>query len=358
MLIHALGKETKQGAQTAEVIMGSEQKVLVVDDEAAIRRELATGLTQRGYQVDGCEKGVSALEMIEAARRAGSRHTFVVLDIRLPDIDGLELLKAIKSTYPDLPVVVISGYGDAETEEMVRDARGSAYLDKPLKLDDLDAEIRRADSPEDAKAPRPPVEAEAQTVHSAYVFLRGRSDADLFKAFQKLYFAEGVCYCDAVRGDWDMVLLLQATDRGGIDGLVERTIAPLKEIETFEVHFSERPPLGDDLEAFVRSYELMQAAEGAGPEGMGKEAADKRNRRLLSAYVLLEIDKSHLNSLYTRFYFDENVVYCDTTDGCETIILLIQGSTYDEMRETVSRLQSRPGVLRARTMHIVKVLTM
>jgi CheY-like chemotaxis protein len=330
--------------------MKENPRVLVVDDEASIRRNLAVGMAQRGYEVDACEMGLSALEKIEAARRSGVPHNYVILDIRLPDIDGLQLLKMIKDVYPDLPVVVISGYGDEQTGERVKERCGSAYLDKPFEIEALEAEIRRIGPPEEEeRVPRPEARAGEPRSQSAYVFLRGRPDADLTACFSALYFAEGVCYCDAVMGDWDIVLLVQASDRKGIREWVTRTVTPLPEIEQVEIHHSERPLLGKDIESFIHHYELMQAAEG-----LGEEAGDRRKRQLLSAYVLLEIDDSCVPSLYATYYFDEDVVYCDMTDACTMAILLVQGRTCDAIRQAVSRLRSRLGVLRARTLNIVK----
>jgi len=326
------------------------QRVLVVDDEASIRRNLSVGLTQRGYEVEDCEMGLSALEKIEAAQRAGVPHNFVILDIRLPDIDGLHLLEVIKNVYPELPVVVISGYGDEQTVERVKARCGSAYLDKPFELDELEAEIERITPPERKEiAPRPEFKPEVQLTQSAYVFLRGKPGVDLSGCFSRLYFAEGVCYCDAVMGDWDIVLLVQGKDREDIKEFVTRTIQPIGEIEKFEIRYSERPALRRDIESFIRNYERMQVAEG-----VGEAVVDRRTRQLLSAYALLEIEKSCLDSLYAMFYFDENVVYCDMTDDCNVAILLVQGRTFDEIRQAISRLSSRPGVLRAKILKIMK----
>jgi CheY-like chemotaxis protein len=333
-----------------EVAMRENQRMLVVDDEASIRRNLAVGMAQRGYEVDSCEMGLSALEKIEAARRSGLPHNFVILDIRLPDIDGLQLLKMIKDVYPDLPVVVISGYGDQQTEEWVKEHHGSAYLDKPFEIEALEAEIRKIGPPEEEeRVPRPEARTETLRSQSAYVFLRGKPDADLTGVFTALSFAERVCYCDAVTGDWDIVLLVQAPDRRGIWEWVARNVQPLPEIKKFEIHHSERPVLGKDIESFIHHHELMQVAEG-----MSEAVADRRTRQLLSAYILLEIDSSCVPSLYATYYFDEDVVYCDVTDHGTMAVLLVQGRTCDAIRQAVSRLRSRPGVLRATTLNIMK----
>ncbi len=329
-------------------------KVLLVDDESSLRRQLLIGLTQRGFEVEECEDGLSALKRIETARRNGLLHHFIVTDIRLPDIDGIKLLQVIKSKYPDLPVVVISGYGDELTRENVEDHLGNAYLDKPFEVDDLAAEFKRIGlHGEELVEPRAKLATETQPI-SAYVFIRGKSDADLYEIFTKLYYADGVVFCDAVRGDWDIVLLLQSSDRKGIEELVKSQIQSLKGIDEVEIHYSERPWLGEDMESFIINYERMHDMEKT-----GEQAMDKRNRRQVSAYAMLEIDRSQLVPLYSKLYFIDNVTYCDATDDGNTIILFLQGQEFDQIRRAISdNIRVQPGVLRVKVLNIVEMIAM
>jgi CheY-like chemotaxis protein len=335
--------------------MKRDPRVLLVDDEASVRRQLLVGLVQRGFEVEECEDALSALKKIEAARQNGIPHNFIITDIRLPDIDGLKLLQVIKSKYPDLPVVVISGYGDESTQENVGDLLGNAYLDKPFEVDQLEAELKRIGLPEE-ELPEPGKKAgaEAERPVSAYVFLRGKSDADLYDIFTKLYYADGVLYCDAVRGDWDIVLLLQAPDRKGIEELVKSQVQSLPGVEDIEIHNSERPFLGADLESFIRSYEKLDAMEKT-----GEEVGTKRGTGGVSAYAVLETDRSQLVQLYSKLYFTENVVYCDATDQGNMIVLLLQGQDFDQIRRTISNeVRTQPGVLRVKVLNIVEMMAM
>lgn len=335
--------------------MSIDPRVLLVDDESSVRRQLSVGLNQRGFWVEDCEDGLSSLKKIEAARLNRVPYHFIVLDIRLPDIDGLKLLQVIKSKYPDLAVVVISGYGDEHTQGDVENYLGNAYLDKPFDVDRLEAEFKRIGLPEEALAePRPKIDAEARRQVSAYVFIRGKSDADLYECFSKLYFAEGVVYCDAVREDWDVVLLLQASDHKGIEELVRSQVQSLEGIEDVEIHHLKRPWLGKDVESFIRTYELMNAMEKA-----DEEAMDKRNRRRVSAYAVLEIDRAQLIPLYSKLYFTDNVVYCDATDDGNVIILLVQGQDFGQIRRTISNeVRTQPGVIRVKALNIVEMIAM
>jgi len=337
-----------------EVIAMKEPKVLIVDDEASIRRQLLVSLTQRGFEVEGCEDGLSALKKIESARRNGIPYKYIILDIRLPDIDGMKLLQVIKSKYPDLGVVVISGYGDEHTSENVERYSGNAYMDKPFQIEELEAELRRLSAEEKEVLKKAQVGADAERLVSAYVLIRGNGDAELERIYAELYFGEGVLYCDAVRGDWDIVVLLQAQDRKGIEELVDKKIRSLNGIEEVEVHYSERPWLGEDLESFIQNYERIRAMESGEEVGM-----DKRNRRSVSAYAVLEIDRSHLNALFTKFYFTDNVVYCDATDHGNMLILLIQGATFDQIKKTIANeVRPQPGVLRVKELNIIELLAM
>ena len=119
------------------------QRVLIVDDELSVRNQLSVGLLQRGFETEGSENGKNALAQIRAARQRGNPHHYIVLDIRLPDIDGLQLLGEIKASYPDLPVVMISGHGSDYDISRIKEHEHSAYLDKPFEIEDLEAQILR-----------------------------------------------------------------------------------------------------------------------------------------------------------------------------------------------------------------------
>jgi CheY-like chemotaxis protein len=333
--------------------MNTIPRVLVVDDEAAVRRQLRVGLAQHGYEVEESEEGLEALAKIKTARGANP-FRFVILDIRLPDIDGLKVLRAIKATYPDLPVVVISGYGDESTSDAVETKRGSAYLDKPFEVETLVAELSKIGHLEEEEATEgPEAGPEAILQESAFVFLRGKPDADVYGIYTKLCFAEGVCYCDPLVGDWDMALLLQASDRTGIDQFIGRHIKSLEEVEAFEVHYSERRRLPKESEAFIQDHDRMQAALRA-----GEEEADKRKARMLTAYAVLDVDPAKIPLLYMKLSFTDNVVHCDVTDDGRKIILLLQGRLVQEIQATVrNEIRLMPGVLRIKVMNALNFWT-
>ncbi|HRC87810.1 MAG TPA: response regulator, partial [Thermoanaerobaculia bacterium] len=105
------------------------ERILIVDDEAGIRSTLAGILSDEGYETAAAETAAEA-----ASRLARERFELVLLDIWLPDRDGLDLLSELKQSQPELPFIVISGHANVDTA--VKAIRLGAYdfLEKPLSL--------------------------------------------------------------------------------------------------------------------------------------------------------------------------------------------------------------------------------
>ncbi len=327
-------------------------RVLIVDDEASLRRQLMVGLAQHGYEVDECEEGLPALTKIKNAKSRQNPFAFVILDVRLPDIDGLKILSVLKATYPDLPVVVITGYGNEDTVNTVQSREGSAYLDKPFEMETLVAELERIGGHVEEK-PRPRAAAEPMPLASAFVFIRGTKEADLSEIYSRLNFGDGVCYCDPVLGEWDLILLMQASNHREIEQCLRRHMESLKDVEAFEIHYCEKPRIPEELEQFIEDYEKGRAMEQAGSVEM-----DSRNTRMLTAYAILDVEPSTLANLYMKLYFTDNVVHCDVTDKGKQIILLLQGISNQEIQSTIrSEIRLMPGVLRIKQLNALNFST-
>src|SRR5712692_5014473 len=129
----------RQSHATAERIMVNESEkekaalpqliptVLVVDDEALICQQLERLYTYAGYNVAICSSVEQALKRLEA-----EDIDLVVTDIRLPGLSGIELTKRMHETYPDVPVIVITGYGDIGTAVEILKLGASDYIVKPF----------------------------------------------------------------------------------------------------------------------------------------------------------------------------------------------------------------------------------
>jgi two-component system KDP operon response regulator KdpE len=114
-------------------------RILVVDDEPAIRRFLRAGLGSQGYVVSELETGQPA---IEAARRHAA--DVIVLDLGLPDIDGLDVIRHIRDSGDAIPIVVLSSRDDEAAKVSALDLGADDYVTKPFGIDELIARIRTA----------------------------------------------------------------------------------------------------------------------------------------------------------------------------------------------------------------------
>jgi two-component system KDP operon response regulator KdpE len=113
-------------------------KVLVIDDEPPIRKLLRMGLSTQGYEVLEAPNGKAALEILK------QEPDLVILDLGLPDIQGHELLRTIRSRNERVPVVVLSSRGDEAGKVQALDLGADDYVTKPFGMEELLARMRAA----------------------------------------------------------------------------------------------------------------------------------------------------------------------------------------------------------------------
>jgi len=118
-------------------------KLLVVDDEKDVqflfqqkfRKEIKAGEIHIKYALNG----ISALELIESIE---NRTDYLILtDINMPEMNGMELLKELKSRYPELKVFMITAYGDEQNFDMAKNLGADDYFTKPLQFDLLKSKL-------------------------------------------------------------------------------------------------------------------------------------------------------------------------------------------------------------------------
>jgi len=104
--------------------------ILVVDDDPSIRKVLAAILEEKGYNVDAVENGEKAI------RKSKTRfYNLALIDIRLPDMEGTELLTQMKQTIPKMIKVIITGYPSIQNAVEALNKGADAYIIKPLDID-------------------------------------------------------------------------------------------------------------------------------------------------------------------------------------------------------------------------------
>ena len=114
--------------------------ILIVDDDPGFRKLLETILKGEGYQVEGAGS-------VADARRAGARRKFdlVISDLKLPDGDGIQVLRWWKENWPDTPLLMITAFGSVATAVEAMKLGAADYLSKPLASpDELRLLVRRA----------------------------------------------------------------------------------------------------------------------------------------------------------------------------------------------------------------------
>ncbi len=112
-------------------------RILVVDDDRAVRESLRRSLSFNGYTVDLATDGQDALEQV-----AVSRPDAMVLDVMMPRLDGLEVCRRLRSTGDDLPILVLTARDSVSERVAGLDAGADDYLPKPFALEELLARLR------------------------------------------------------------------------------------------------------------------------------------------------------------------------------------------------------------------------
>jgi PAS domain S-box-containing protein len=119
--------------------MNDKARILIVDDEESVSRSMSLIFKMKGYEAETASTGREALE------KAKERFFNVtLLDIRLPDMEGIELLAPLKKMHPDMAVIMATGYASMETSVRALHNGASAYITKPLNMDEVLNRIKDA----------------------------------------------------------------------------------------------------------------------------------------------------------------------------------------------------------------------
>ena len=118
---------------------GPRTSVLVVDDEPIVLQSLAAWLRQEGHEVDTAEGARKALKLA-----AGRRYEIALVDIKMPDIDGLELQSRLAAADPELTIIIMTAYASVESAVKALKAGAYDYIPKPFNPEELSHLVRRA----------------------------------------------------------------------------------------------------------------------------------------------------------------------------------------------------------------------
>jgi CheY-like chemotaxis protein len=329
----------------------SKGRVLVIDDEPEVRRNLVVGLTQENYSVVACPDGISAVHELHVSQQKGIVFNYLVTDIFMPDIDGLKILKVIKSRYPDLPVLVITAFGDERLKMTALSELNTGYLDKPFEISDLVRameEMQPGTTSTDTHSAGPAETAGAYIRESisAYLTVRITDSSKSMEIFDAIYHMEGVQSCDAVRGDMDIVVLAQASSQAAIDTLFGR-IRSLDGVEVQSVSRVEMPKLDRPVNEFIDVYR----------QAVKQHARDNRHGQIgTTSYIIVDIDKNAIQKIFTTVFFIDEVLFCDVIDGGTKLVgMILSQAGVGKTPYIIKKLKEIDGVLRVKEAKIIKL---
>lgn len=109
-------------------------RILVADDDEAMRSLLGTSLRREGFQVQEYVDGGKLLAELEAARNGGPAPDLVVSDLRMPGVNGLDVLHWLRRWLPEVPVILITAFGDRQAHRRAEALGAFMVIDKPFDL--------------------------------------------------------------------------------------------------------------------------------------------------------------------------------------------------------------------------------
>lgn len=323
-------------------------RVLIIDDEAEIRRNLTVGLTQEDYTVVACPDGISAIHELNQARQRGQAYNYLVTDIFMPDIDGLKILKVIKNQYPELPVLVITGFGDERLEVTALSEQNTGFLDKPFEISDLVAALEELEPGQTDDSPAAAEDDGMRESVSAYLTVKVTEPERSLEIYDELYRLPGITSCDAVRGDFDIILMAQAETMDEVRKVFAR-VEEMKGVEVVSMSQVERPKLDRDVDQFIDTYQKAVRAESGGREHNTQPGT--------ISYIIVDIDPDAIQKIFTTVFFVDEVIFCDVIDEGTKLVGMITGfGAMGKAPRIIEKLSQIDGVLRVREAKVIKLI--
>lgn len=171
------------------------KKILVVDDDVDICTLLSRYLSKKGFEVSVSYTGGQAVDLLKK-----NRYDLVLCDFRLGDMEGSEVLLRIKEMYPEVPVIIITGYSDIKVAVNVMKSGAFDYVTKPLLPDEILFTINKALESEGAEAAAPRVKPRATAAAVLSDFVTGES-AQSKELYKQIDLVAPTNYCTIIFGE-------------------------------------------------------------------------------------------------------------------------------------------------------------
>jgi len=330
-----------------------QKRVLLVDDESALRRSLSLGLNQYGYDVEPCENGLTALNKLELYKQNDVDLDCVILDIQLPDINGKKLGRIIKNKYPDTTMFYITGYyNDLDLAE-IDDLKIDGLLEKPFDAGELSGMISSVIESHPHKKEIHIHEKDTAKSVSAYALITADEKTDFFSLYQKLYFMENTLYCDAVKGDKDIFLLMQTGSADECEKYYKENVLTIPGVKQASYLPVGVPVLSENIKEIINAAGITMFDD---MPGMNRQ---RDNKKSVCSYVVIDVDRESLTNLYPVLRLTENVLYCDYISGQSTLVLMLFGTQFSEIDRIIEKkIISLEGVLKVKKYPVINIYEM
>ncbi len=152
------------------MITGQKKRLLVIDDEENMRHMLSTMMVHAGYDTETASDGNEGLGMVELARGEGKPYDFVLCDIKMPRMDGMEFLKSGREKLVGTTVIVMSAYGTIDSAVAAMKLGAYDYISKPFKADEIRLVLEKASERDTLKSENQYLKNRIQTMEPCYSF--------------------------------------------------------------------------------------------------------------------------------------------------------------------------------------------
>ena len=324
------------------------KRVLIIDSDVGSRQSLVTSLTQKGFTCTACSNGISAIHELARFHDTETAYSCLIIDIFLPDIDGLKILKAIRASHPDLPFLVTTAFGDDSLKKKVSNDHNTKYLEKPVNVNDLIEHMGNL-TLNAASATSELAEKSIQETNvtvreklASYLAIRIMNPAMSQKLFEQLTSMENISSCEAVRGDIDIMILTQEISQQELDELLMQLKA-IPDINVLSVYKIEPPILEQDIYYFLQGYQSAQ-----------KNLEQPDHQLAAMSYLLIDIEQKKMQNIFTIISFIDTVTECNLTQNSTK--LMVKLCCYDiESEKIIAKLKQIDGILRVREIPIIQM---
>ncbi|MBI5490196.1 MAG: response regulator transcription factor [Deltaproteobacteria bacterium] len=311
------------------------KRVLLVHEEAVVRRRLTSALPAAEFEVAQAADGLAALRLIDEKAASGAAFHIVAVHDALPDMDGSTVLAVVKGRFPHTSTVLLVDGADAAGGE-------GGDIPVPFLAPDRLAAVLRATA-----VTSPGVPSVAPTAlpppAGAYVLARLDPASDPLKVLGELGCCELAAHCDAVRDDRFGIVQLLRGPRAAVTDQAKALLDGRPGVAGWELVHVGAPKVPDGMWGFLDAHDRAQTTD----------AGRTRNSERPAAYVIVEANPPDRMDLYVRLRLQDEAVEVDVAEDGR-IFLLLQADDFGGLHRVMhERIRMLPGVTRVHEMKLV-----